>query len=203
MRLPFGFLLGLLSAAAPALAQPAAPPEAPLGAYRSAAAYRHRRPALTGDAIRFSPKHNEFVVSTQRGGSTFRQRIARDSVWGYVDAQRRLYRLQGPDDYRVEQADTLTIYSRNATTAGTDQITGYRGGVGGSVYTTLHYYFGRGLMGPIYPLTDKNLREAYQAASPAFVAAVAQRPAGRELFAYDPKAQAFYLVGQFRATGGK
>ena len=97
------------------------------------------------------PKHNEFVASAQRGGSTMRQRIARDSVWGYVDAQRRLYRLQGPDDYRVEQADTLTIYSRNATTAGTDQTTGYRGSVGGSVYTTQHYYFGRGLTGRIYP----------------------------------------------------
>ena len=199
MRPVFSFLGGLsLLFATASFAQKV--PQ--VGAYRTVADYRHHRLSLAGTDIRYSAKHEQYIVSNERGSTKLKKAIVRDSVWGYVDNKFRLYRLQDLDEYRVEQADTITVYSRNATTTGTELV-GYRGAVGGSTYSATRYYFSRGINGRIYPLSDKYLRESFAAGSPAFAAAVANRPRGKDLAAYDKTADAFYIAKLFRDTKGK
>ena len=203
MRLLLPILFSLTTHLATAQRPAPAPPAAPrAGVYRTIADYRHQRLTPAGEDIRYSAKREGYVVSTRRGSSTMKTTVPRDSVWGFVDDKQRLFRLQGPDEYRVEQPDTITVYSRNATTANDEQTT--RGGaVSGSVYTATHYFFSRGISGRIFPLSEKYLREAFAAGNPAFVAALKNRPHQHELSSYDPKANAFYIVGLFRSTHEK
>ncbi len=184
------------------LAPPAAPPGR-AGVYRSAAHYRRHQLAPAGDDLRYSAKRDAFVVSTRRGSSTVKSSVARDSTWGYLDDKAAFYRVAGPDDYRVEQPDTITVYSRNTTSAGSSQVSRSGAVVGGGVFTATHYYFSRGIAGRIFPLTEKNLVAVFAAGSPAFAAALANRPGKQQLSAYDAAAGAFYIVQLFRSTQGK
>lgn len=204
IRFVFCSLFGLsILVATPTVAQPGA---ARAGVYRTVADYRHRHFAPAGDDVRYSAKRNRFSVNTRRGSDNIKITVPRDSVWGYVDEQGRFYRTQGPDDFRVEQADTITVYSRMATLSTKDesgQMTTFGAGAGSNVSTAKRYYFSRGVNGRIYPLNDKYLRESFAAGSPAFVAALARRPNRQELSGFDRKRNAFYVAELFRSVQGK
>lgn len=206
MRRPnllFYFVAAL--AGGPVRAQLAPPVAGPgrAGVYRSAAHYYRRQLVPAGNTLRYAAKRDAFVVSTRRGSSTTKNSIARDSTWGYVDGKNNFYRVSGPDDYRVEQPDTITVYSRNTTASGTSQMVGGGAAVGGGVFMATRYYFSRGIAGRIFPLTEKNLVAVFAAGSPAFAAALTARAGKQELSAFDAAANAFYIVRLFRSTQGK
>ena len=163
------FLAGLALLAAPAAAQvQAAGP--PPGAYRTAAAYRHRQPQPAGTTVYYPDKRGQVVVLVPRGPATEKRRIAPDSLWGFVAGNGRTVRLYRGGEYRLEAADTLCLYSGSAAGGG-GPVAGLYGGRGAGA---TRYYFSRGPGGFIFPLTLHYLREMYTASYPAFVVRLGQ-----------------------------
>ena len=159
----------LLTLAAVAVATPLTVP--PTGVYRTAAQFRRQAPAVAGTDVRLSPKRGGFVVVRERGPKTSKTTVPFDSAWGYVDKSGRAFRYYREVEYRVEQADTLTVYS-SITVPGRGEVGGPFGGnvSGAQYYAPRHYYFSRGLTGIPFLLTAKNLRLAFAAGNPEFVA---------------------------------
>ncbi|MBO2009366.1 hypothetical protein [Hymenobacter negativus] len=180
-------LLSLL--AAPAAAQIYTIPP---GAYRTAAAYHRRQPQPAGSDATYPDKRGNVVVVVPRGAKSVKLRIPPDSVWGYVSDKGRTSRIYRGQDYRVEYADTLSIYSQsfNAVNSPT----------GGASSTAPQYYFSRGLTGLLFPLTPRYLREAYQASNPAFAEAVGKLRIDRSLGDFDKKTGLFRVTTIYRES---
>lgn len=158
----------------------------PPGAYRTGAAYHRHQPQPAGLDASYPDKHGQLMVVVPRGAKSAKLRIAPDSVWGYVSAKGRSFRLYRGDEYRLEYADTLCVYSRSAN-AGNPALGGTNG-------LTLQYFFSRGLNGLIFPLNVRYLREAYEATNPAFVAAVSKLRLDPSLSDYDKKTGLFWVT---------
>ena len=125
----------------------------PTGLYRTAADFRRQKPSLPGTkAGRTSFGRKAFVVKAT-GDNTQRTKLPLDSLWGYV-AEGQAYRILRRGACKVEQNDTLMIYSQHAG-------------------KSTHHYFSAGLMGPVTFLTKKNLRQAF-AGNIAFISLLNQ-----------------------------
>jgi|GEM_PF-1657111 len=181
-----------------ALAAPLLTPP-PTGVYRSAAQYRRSQPAPAGAEVRVSERRHGLVVTQRQGSQSFGKRVVPyDSVWGYVNDRGIGYRLFQGEEYRIEAADTLTIYSNNAPNRNAGS-----GGPAVRTYTANGYYFSRGLNGLIFPLSEKNLRLAYEASNPAFVAAIKDVGTLQSLSDFDKKTGTYRVVKLYRDTMGK
>lgn len=171
----------------------------PTGVYRSAAQYRRSQPAPAGAEVRASDKRQGLIVTQRQGAQTFGKTVVPyDSVWGYVNEKGISYRLFQGEEYRIEAADTLTIYSNSAPNRNAGN-----GGPAMRTYTASGYYFSRGLSGLIFPLTEKNLRLAYEAGNPAFVAAIKSMGTLQSLSDIDKKTGTYRVVKLYRDTMGK
>ena len=198
-------LLFLLLLLAP-LAAPAQVPTPP-GAYRTAAAYRQRQPRPGGLDAFYPDKRGQLVVQVARGPRTEKRRVAPDSVWGYVSGKGRTVRFYRGQEYTLEHADTLCVYTsitqlgqeaRPGAPASAPAVFGAPGGLGAA-----RYFFSRGLTGLIFPLTPRYLREAYAAGNPAFVAALAELRLDQSLADYDRKTGLYRVTTLYRAAAGK
>jgi hypothetical protein len=180
-------LLGLAALPAPAQVQ-----SVPPGAYRTGAAYHRRQPQPAGFDASYPDKRGQLTVEVPFGAKTTKLRIAPDSVWGYVSAKGRSFRLYRGDEYRLEYADTLCVYSRSANSSNP--------GLGGTNGMTLQYFFSRGLDGLIFPLNARYLREAYEATNPAFATAVGKLRIDPSLSDYDKKTGLFWVTKVYRES---
>jgi hypothetical protein len=185
----FSFLMATGLLAAPAFAQIRTIPP---GAYRTAAAYRQRQPNPAGTDASYPDKRGQLAVEVPLGAQSTKLHVAPDSVWGYVSAKGRSFRIYRGDEYRLEYADTLCVYSRSANAANP--------GLGGTNGMALQYYFSRGLGGLIFPLTARYLREAYEATNPAFVEAVGKLRISPSLSDYDKKTGLFWVTKVYRES---
>jgi hypothetical protein len=174
-------LLGLV--ATPAVAQIFTIPP---GAYRTAAAYHRRLPQPAGLNASYPDK---------RGTQTTKLRVAPDSLWGYVNSKGRSFRLYRGQEYRLEHADTLCVYSQ--TSLSVNQA------LGGTNNTSASLFFSRGLTGLIFPLTPRYLREAYEASNPSFAAAVGKLRFDQSLADFDKKTGLYRVTTVYRESLGK
>lgn len=184
------FLLAL--AAGPAVAQVSPPVRQP-GAYRTAAAYHRRQPQPAGTNAFFPDKRGQVVVVVASGPNSGRVRLAPDSVWGVVSDKGRTTRIFRGEEFRLEHADTLCVYS-SLGTAGVAGPARY----GGRTLANTQYFFSVGLTGLVFPLTAHYLREQYAASNPAFVTAVEKQGFGTSLSSYDRKASQFLVTKLYR-----
>ena len=167
----------------------AGPPDnpAPAGAYRTAADYRRHRLAPGGTDVNFPNKRGQLVVVDKRGHQTRRTALNPDSLWGFRDDKARTYRLFMGRAFRLEQYDSLCVYSSQEVPLN-GQLTN----------SARHYFFSRGLQGLVFPLTLKNIVKAYEAGSPAFVAAARRLAADQDLSDYNADSQTFRLIDLYR-----
>lgn len=195
----FSVLLLVLLAGGPAWAQLAGIPP---GAYRTAAAYRLRRPQPAGTDAFYPDKRGQLVVEVPRGTKSVKLRVAPDSVWGYVSGKGRTFRLHRGEEYRLEFADTLCVYSSDlvaasGAVAGSSAVTSARA-VGAT-----RYFFSRGLTGLVFPLTVRYLREAYQASNPAFAAALGQLRFDQSLADVNRETGLYRVTTLYREAAGR
>jgi hypothetical protein len=191
--------------AGPAVAQ-VAPVSRPPGAYRTAAAYHRRQPQPAGSDAFFPDKRGLVVVEVPQGARTAKLRLPPDSVWGFVNGKGRSTRLYRGNEYRLEYADTLCVYSSSNLMAGNDR-NGTNLLVPGAnamgAYTNVRYYFSRGLTGLIFPLTVPYLRQAYEAGNPAFVAALGKLRLDQSLVDFDRKTGLFRVTTLYHEASGR
>ena len=191
MNLSRNLFLALLTlAAGPAVAQVSTHQP---GAYRSAAAYRRHQPQPAGTNAFFPDKHGQVVVVGSSGPTTTKVRIAPDSVWGVVSDKGRTTRIFRGEEFRLEHADTLCLYSSTGN-MGTMGPARY----GGRTLATTHYFFSVGLTGLIFPLTTPYLREQYAASNPRFVAVLDKLKFNASLSDYDRKAGLYLVTKMYR-----
>ena len=181
-------LLPLVPAAAQALLIPS-------GAYRTAAAYHRRQPQPAGLDATYPNKHGEVVVVVVHGARKVKLTIAPDSVWGYASDKGRTTRLYRGQEYRLEFADTLCVYTSTSLPASASQV-------GGPLANT-QYFFSRGLSGLVFPLTTRYVREAYAAGNPAFVAAISKLRLDQSLVDFDRKTGLFRITALYREANGR
>lgn len=167
----------------------------PPGAYRTGAAYHRRQPQPAGLDAFYPDKRGQLVVVVPRGPKTTKLRVAPDSVWGYVSGKGRTGRLFRNEEYRLEHADTLCVYTQSSITV--------NGALGGANGAGTSYFFSRGLTGLIFPLTTRYLREAYGASNPGFIAAIGQLHLGQSLVDFDRKTGLFRVTTLYRESAGK
>lgn len=128
-------------------------PQSPTGIYKTAAAFRRQQPSLAGlNAGKVFLARKVYVLNAP-GSSERRTKVSLDSVWGYAGANHAAYRLYKHAAYEVEQADTLSIYSRLVSNGKTQQRI---------------YFFSQGLTGPVQRLSKKYLKQTY-ADNPRFL----------------------------------
>ncbi|GAA3963465.1 hypothetical protein [Hymenobacter antarcticus] len=165
------------------------------GAYRSAAAYRRHQPQPAGSNAFFPDKRGQVVVVVPRGPSSQKVRIAPDSVWGVVSDKGRTTRIFRGDEFRLEHADTLCLYTsaRNVGTSGSARY-------GGRGLAATQYFFSVGLTGLIFPLTTAYLREQYAASNPGFAAALDKLKFYDGLSDYDSKAGLYLVTKLYRES---
>ena len=191
MNLSRNLFLALLTlAAGPAVAQVSTHQP---GAYRSAAAYRRHQPQPAGTNAFFPDKRGQVVVVVPSGPSSTKVRIAPDSVWGVVSDKGRTTRIFRGEEFRLEHADTLCLYSSTGN-MGTMGPARY----GGRGLATTHYFFSVGLTGLIFPLTLHYLQEQYAASNPAFVTAVKKTGFYASLSDYDRKTGLYLVTKLYR-----
>jgi len=191
MNFPRNLFLALLTlAAGPAVAQVSIHQP---GAYRSAAAYRRHQPQPAGTNAFFPDKRGQVVVVGSSGPTTTKVRIAPDSVWGVVSDKGRTTRIFRGEEFRLEHADTLCLYSSTGN-MGTMGPARY----GGRTLATTHYFFSVGLTGLIFPLTTPYLREQYAASNPRFVAVLDKLKFNASLSDYDRKAGLYLVTKMYR-----
>ena len=169
----------------------AGPPDtpAPAGAYRTAADYRRQHLVPGGTDVTFPNKRGQLVVVDKRGHQTRRTALNPDSLWGFRDDKARTYRLFMGRALRLEQYDSLCVYSSQEVAVNGQLMTSAR-----------HYFFSRGLQGLVFPLTPKKIAEAYEAGSPAFVAATRRLDIGQTLTDYNAGTEAFLVIDLYRKT---
>ena len=194
-------LLFLAALAVPSAARAQVP--APAGAYRTAAAYRQRQPRPGGRDAFYPDKRGQLVVVVPRGRGTAKVRVAPDSLWGYASGRGRTTRFFRGQEYVLEHADTLCVYT-STTVLGPDARPGGPAGLGvAGGLGAARYFFSRGLTGLVFPLSPRYLREAYAAGNPAFVAALAGLRLNQSLVDYDRKTGLFRVTTLYRAAAGK
>ena len=186
------FLALLALVAGPAAAQ--VPTHQP-GAYRSASAYRRHQPQPAGTNAFFPDKRGQVVVVVPSGPATTKVRLDPDSVWGVVSDKGRTTRIFRGEEFRLEHADTLCLYT-SAGNVGTTGPARY----GGRGLATTKYFFSVGLMGLIFPLTPAYLREQYAASNPGFVAALGKLKFNVSLSDYDRKAGLYLVTKIYRES---
>ena len=183
-------VLGLLAGPAAAQVFPIPP-----GAYRTGAAYHRKQPQPAGLDAFYPDKRGQLVVIAPRGSKTTKLRVAPDSVWGYASGKGRTSRLFRNEEYRLEYADTLCIYTQNANSV--------NAALGGTSGVGTRYFFSRGLTGLVFPLTTRYLREAYKAGNPGFIAAVGKLRIDQSLVDFDRKTGLFRVTTLYREAAGK
>ncbi|GAB2864283.1 hypothetical protein [Hymenobacter ruber] len=197
-------LIGVLSLlAGPAAAQIFTIPP---GAYRTGAAYHRKQPQPAGLDATYPDKRGQLVVVVPRGTKTAKLRVAPDSVWGYVSGKGRTFRLFRSEEYRLEYADTLCIYSSSNIMAGSDRDGNNLRTPGANAlgpYTAPRYFFSRGLNGLIFPLNTRYLREAYGASNPGFITAIGKLNIGQSLVDFDRRTGLFRVTTLYRDGAGK
>jgi len=164
-------------------------PLSPTGIYKTAGAFRQQQPSLLGDRAGQLLFSRKLYVVAPAGSSKLRTKIASDSVWGYAGANREAYRLYRRLAYRVEQVDTLSVYSRVVSN-------------GKSQHTI--YYFSQGLSGPVMRLSKKYLKRTY-AGNSRFLELLASLKWYQSVAAYESPAmgpRAFRLVALYRQSLG-
>jgi len=191
--------------AGPAVAQ-VAQVSRPPGAYRTAAAYHRRQAQPAGSDAFYPDKRGLVVVEVPQGARTIKQRFAPDSVWGYVSGKGRTTRLFRGNEYRLEYADTLCVYSSSTIMSGNDRngtnlLTPGASALG--PYTAPRYFFSRGLTGLIFPLTMQYLREAYGVSNPAFVASLTKLRIDQSLVDFDRNTGLFRVTTLYHAANGR
>ncbi|WP_210517861.1 hypothetical protein [Hymenobacter terricola] len=194
MRFAPFLLIGLLASGRAQAQQPGPPP----GAYRSAAAYRHRQPRPAGTDAFYPDKRGQLVVVALQGARSVKLRVAPDSVWGYVSGKGHTVRFYRGQEYQLEHADTLCVYSSTTVLvedARMGPVIATPGGIGGQTLNTYtpRYFFSLGLSGLIFPLTPRYLRELYAASNPRFAGAVSSLRIDQSLTDFDRKT-GFYRV---------
>jgi hypothetical protein len=164
-------------------------PLSPTGIYKTAQAFRQQRPSLPGtNAGRVFLARKLYVVAPAGSGKA-RAKIALDSVWGYAGANHEAYRVYRRRAYRVEQADTLAMYSQVVSNGKSQQTI---------------YFFSQGLNGPVERLSKKRLKQAY-AAYPHFLELLGSVKWYQSLAAYEVPAagtRSFRLVSLYRQAIG-
>ena len=172
----------------------AGPPDAPApaGAYRTAADYRRSHLAPGGTDVTFPNKRGLLVVVDKRGHQTRRTALNPDSLWGFRDDKARTYRLFMGRAFRLEQYDSLCVYSSQEVAIDGQLLNSAR-----------HYFFSRGLQGLVFPLTPKNIAQAYEAGSPAFVAATRRLEIGQALTDFNARNESFRVVDLYRQNTPK
>ena len=171
----------------------------PPGAYRTAAAYRHRQPQPAGTNAFYPDKRGKLVVEVPRGTGKAKLRVAPDSLWGYVSGKGRTTRFYRGAEYELLHADTLSVYASTDGQLGGPQSGGVLGGSSaGSAAAATKYFFSRGLTGLIFPLTPRFLREMYAAGTPAFVAALDKLRFDQSLADRDRKTGLFRVTTLYR-----
>ena len=164
----------------------------PTGIYATAAAFRQQRPSLAGtQAGRAFFQRKAFVVNPAVGRA--RTKVPFDNLWGYAAADGRAYRVFRNQEFQVEQADTLTIYSQlisTGPTAATPQ------------QYERHFYFSVGLAGPVQALTTRRLKQTF-AHNPAFLDLLKRRPWLESIVATDRRPdglETYRLVTLYRQS---
>ncbi|QKG55625.1 hypothetical protein GKZ68_02615 [Hymenobacter sp. BRD128] len=164
-------------------------PQSPTGIYKTAAAFRQRQPSLAGlNAGKVFLARKVYVVNAPGSGER-RTKVSLDSVWGYAGSNHVAYRLYKHAAYEVEQADTLSIYSRLTSNGKTQQRI---------------YFFSQGLTGPVQRLSKKYLKQAY-ADNPRFLDPLASMKWYHSLAFYEsPPAgpRSFRVVALYRQSLG-
>jgi len=161
----------------------------PVGIYRSAAQYHRRQPQPAATDVRRSDKKGSIVAIQQRGPGKLKIMVPLDSVWGYVSKKGSSFRLYQGAEYQIQQVDTITIYSNETMRQYMSAIVADKA-----------YFFSRGLAGKLYPLNEKNLRLAYEASNPAFVASMKTLSFSQSLTDYDAAAGSYRVVQLYRAS---
>ncbi|WP_046243292.1 hypothetical protein [Hymenobacter terrenus] len=164
----------------------------PPGAYRTGAAYHRRQPQPAGTDAFYPDKRGQVVVVVRRGSQNLKLRVAPDSVWGYVTGKDRTYRLHRGEEYRLEFADTLCVYSSTTMVVDGQRVS--------QPLSAPRYFFSRGLAGLIFPLTTRYLREAYAASNPAFAAALGELRFDQSLADFDRKTGLYRVTTIYRKT---
>ncbi|WP_201986678.1 hypothetical protein [Hymenobacter rubidus] len=175
----------------------------PPGAYRTAVAYRHRRPQPAGVEASYPDKRGQLVVTVPNGPRTQKIRLATDSLWGYVTGKGRTHRFYRGGEYQLETSDTLAIYSSSDIQPGTERNGTNVATPGASAmgqYTAPRYYFSVGLTGLIFPLTPRYLREMYEASNPAFVKAVTDLGFSQSLSDFNSKTGRYRVSDLYRQS---
>ena len=121
-------------------------PSLPTGIYKNSAAFRRQQPSLAGSGAGQVFLARKLYVRNPPGRAERRTKVPLDSAWGYAGADRGAYRIFRRVAYRVEQPDTLAIYSRV---------------VSNGKSTSTIYYFSSGLDGPVIRLSRRKLRQAF------------------------------------------
>ena len=121
-------------------------PPYPTGIYRTAADFRQQRPALAGAKAGRVFLARKVFVTNAPGSVERRTKVSQDSTWGYAGADHQAYRLTRHGAYRVEQTDTLMVYSRQE---------------GSGRQRRIAYYFSAGLSSPVHPLSNRWLKRTY------------------------------------------
>ena len=189
-RNSFLALLALVAGSATAQSIPHQP-----GAYRSASAYRRHQPQPAGTNAFFPDKRGQVVVVVPSGPAPTKVRLAPDSVWGVVSDKGRTTRIFRGEEFRLEHADTLCLYSSTGN-MGTIGPARY----GGRTLATTHYFFSVGLTGLIFPLTTPYLHEQYAASNPRFVAVLDKLKFNASLSDYDRKAGLYLVTKIYRES---
>ena len=140
----------------------------PPGAYRTAAAYHRRQPQPAGTDAYYPDKRGQLVVEVPRGSRIQKLRVAPDSVWGYVSGKGRTCRLYRGEEYRLEFADTLCVYSSSTTLLDDGQARRCQ-----PLSRPPALFFQPWPHGPGFPAHATLPARAYAASNPAFVARLA------------------------------
>lgn len=178
------------------------------GAYRSAAAYRHRQPRPAGSDAFYSDKRGQLVVAVPQGGRIRKLRVAPDSLWGYVSGKGRTIRFYRGEEYQLEFADTLCVCSSTTVLGGNAPVgagNSTAANFGGQALNTYapRYFFSLGLNGFIFPLSPHYLRELYAASNPSFVAALGRLRLDQSLVDFDRKTGLFRVTTIYRQATGR
>lgn len=199
----FSLLVLLALIAGPAIAQIQTIPP---GGYRTGAAYHRHQPQPAGTDASFPDKRGLAVITVPHGTSSVKMRFDPDSLWGYVTAKGQSFRLYRRQEYRLDFADTLCIYSSNISInegARVGDVMPTANHTPGQYLAMPNYYFSRGLTGFIFPLTVHYLREMYAASNPAFVTLLAKLQFNESLVDANKKNGLFRVTNIYREAAAK
>jgi hypothetical protein len=141
----------------------------PTGIYKSAASFRQQRPNTPGTQAGRVLFQRKLFVETAAAGGHDRTKVALDSAWGYAAANGAAYRVYRRQAFRVEQVDSLVLYSHQDYLPDPAYVA-----TATPLHHTTRYYFSNGLTGPVQLLTRKRLKRTF-ATNLAFVRLLDQR----------------------------